>query len=161
MACHGRRASADRKSEPRLAIGARLVSAIVGVMLLCGPANAQAPAPAQGQVPLGRIEAYFAGLKAEGVDLSGRQRWCYFFLSYDRARLDAAAKDLVAQGYTVVQLQAQPNALPDGPPVWQLEVRRIEHLTPQDVSARDVALAAFADKAGSIHYDGTEIEPAN
>jgi hypothetical protein len=146
-----------------LAVSARLVSATIAIMLLCGQAQAQAPAPgaARGQIPLARIEAIFANLKAKGVDLSGPQPWCYFFISYDRAKLDDAAKILVTQGYAVVDIQSQPNALPDGPRVWQLEVRRVERLTPEAVFARNGGLYDLAAKVGSIYYDGLEIEQAH
>jgi hypothetical protein len=132
-------------------------------MLLCGQVQAQASAAggARGQIPLARIEAIFANLKAKGVDLSGELPWCYFFISYDRAKLDDAAKILVTQGYTVVDVQSQPNALPDGPRVWQLQVRRVEHLTPESVFARNGVLYALAEKVGSIFYDGLEMEPAH
>lgn len=137
-----------------------LALAAIAIMLLCGPARAQAPAAdgVSGQVPLARIEAIFTDLKAKGVDVSGNLPWCYYFIGYDRAKLDGAAKLLVAQGYTVVGLQSQPNALPDGPRVWQLEVRRPERLTPNDLFARNDTLRALAEKIGSIYYDGVELE---
>ena len=145
---------------PSLFTQRALALAAIAIMLLCGPARAQAPSAdgAGGQVPLARIEAIFADLKAKGVDISGDLPWCYYFLSYDRAKLDEAAKILVAQGYTVVDLQSQPNALPDGPRVWQLEVRRAERLTPKDLFARNDTLHALAEKVDSIYYDGVELE---
>lgn len=143
-----------------MAIRVRLVWAVIGLMLIGEQGRTQASPPGQGQLPLSKIEAFFAKLKAEGVDVDGALPWCYFFFSYDRAKLDDAAKILTPQGYTVVDVQSQPNALPDGPVVWRLQMRRAEHLTPEGVFARDAALDALADKVGSLYYDGLDIAPA-
>jgi hypothetical protein len=145
-----------------LATRERLVSAMIGIMLMCGQAHAQAPAPgaAKGHISLARIEALFDDLKASGRDPNGDLPWCYFFIGYDRAKLDAAAKILVTQGYAVVGVQSQPNALPDGPPVWQLEMRRVERLTPEGLFARTEAFYALAGQIGSVRYDGLGVDSA-
>ena len=117
-------------------------------------------APAEAQVapkiPLEKLQAMFANMRAQTRwNVDGPLLWGYFFLDPDRARLDAAATELSAKGYRVVDI-----AKVDGRELFRLHVERVEVQTPESLYARDIELEALARKLHIRNYDGMDVGPA-
>ena len=117
-------------------------------------------APAEAQVapkiPLEKLQAMFANIRAQTHwNVDGPLLWGYFFLDPDRARLDAAATELSAKGYRIVDI-----AKVDGRELFRLHVERVEVQTPESLYARDIELEALARKLHIRNYDGMDVGPA-
>ena len=102
----------------------------------------------------------FAEMKAHAPwDLSGNLLWGYYFTGASKAALESAARALVGEGYTLVEIRPlEPTAAARGV-VWQLHVERVEHHTPDSLVARNDALYAFANVHGLASYDGMDVGP--
>ena len=102
----------------------------------------------------------FAELEVRpGFFPKGNLRWSYYFLGTDRAKLEKAAQQLMAQGYTLVGIEPVQRGIPHLPDTWELHVERLEHHTPDTLLARDEVLYAFAAQQGLERYDGVEAAP--
>jgi hypothetical protein len=132
------------------------------IVLSCGRVDAQSAAAAPGgRITRAEIERMFAELEVRpGFFPKGNLRWGYYFLGTDKAKLDKAAELLMAQGYTLVGIEAVQRGIPHLPDTWELHVERVEHLTPETLLARDEVLYAFAAQQGLDRYDGMEAAPA-
>ncbi len=131
-------------------------SALAALMaaLLAGASSAQAQiAP---KIPLAQLQAMFANMRSQTHwNVDGPLLWGYFFLDADRTKLDAAAAELGAKGYRVVDI-----AKVDGRELFKLHVERVEVQTPESLYARDIELEALARKLHIRNYDGMDVGPA-
>lgn len=131
-----------------IALAALMAALVAGI----APAEAQV-AP---KIPLEKLQAMFANMRAQTRwNIDGPLLWGYFFLDPDRARLDAAATELSAKGYRVVDI-----AKVDGRELFRLHVERVEVQTPESLYARDIELEALARKLHIRNYDGMDVGPA-
>ena len=131
-------------------------SALAALMaaLLAGASPAQAQiAP---KIPLVQLQAMFANMRSQTHwNVDGPLLWGYFFLDPERAKLDAAAAELSAKGYRVVDI-----AKVDGRDLFKLHVERVAVQTPESLYARDIELEALARKLHIRNYDGMDVGPA-
>lgn len=83
------------------------LAATLVIALSCGPIRAQPAPPAAGEhITRAQIERMFAELEVRpGFFPKGNLRWSYYFLGTDRAKLEKAAEQLMAQGYTLVGIE--------------------------------------------------------
>jgi Regulator of ribonuclease activity B len=137
------------------------LAATLVIALSCGPIQAQPAPPAAGEhITRAQIERMFAELEVRpGFFPKGNLRWSYFFLGTDRAKLEKAAEQLMAQGYTLVGIEPVQTGIPNIPDTWELHVERLEHHTADTLLARDEAFYAFAAQQGLERYDGVEAAP--
>ncbi len=139
-------------------LNCRTVAALVLAMSIFA-----AQASAQGgsvRIPRSQIDAMFSNMKANTPwDLTGKLLWGYFFTSASKATLENAARVLVGQGYTLVEILPLQPIAPRSAAEWQLHVERVEHHTPDSLFSRDDELYAFADAHGLTSYDGMDVGP--
>jgi hypothetical protein len=131
-----------------------LALAAIVALLVTGafPARAQfAP-----KIPLAKLQAMFATMRAQGrLNVDGPLRWGYFFLDPDRAKLDAMARDLQAKGYRVVGIPKDNRRA-----LFRLHVDRVELMTADSLYARDIELETLVRKYHVLSYDGMDVGSA-
>ena len=118
-----------------------------------------AAAPTQAQfapkIPLQQLQAMFANMRSQTHwNVDGPLLWGFYFLDPERAKLEAAASELSAKGYRVVDI-----AKVDRQALFRLHVERIEVQTPESLYARDIELEGLARKLHIRNYDGMDAAP--
>ncbi|MDV6330134.1 ribonuclease E inhibitor RraB [Asticcacaulis sp. 201] len=119
------------------------------------------PAYAQDKAAPSSSKALFADMKAHAPwDTSGDLLWTFYFVGPDKADLQAVATLLAAKGYTVVDIRPQDKADKAAPALLQLQVEKVERLTPAKLDAREQELYTLAEGHGEVLYDGMDVGPA-
>lgn len=92
-------------------------------------------------------------------DCSKPLLWGYFLADASKAKLEAAAPLLAAQGYTVVGIyDSQKTA--DTPELWWLHVEKVEKHTVDTLHERNQQFYRFAEEQQIDTYDGMDVGPA-
>lgn len=101
------------------------------------------------------LEQMFSGMRHQaGWNPDADLLWGYFFFDSDRQRLTPLAVQLAQNGYRVVKTFES-----DDRTTWVLHVERIETHSPRSLQARNLELAALADRFGVESYDGMDAGP--
>jgi hypothetical protein len=118
--------------------------------------GAEPEKPATNKIPLEKLEAMFADMRAKTQwNLDGDMLWGYFFTDPDPKKLEPVANQLTADGYRVVGI----HQTKDGD-YYILHVERVEHHTPRTLYARNQEFYTLAAKFGITTYDGMDVGPA-
>lgn len=92
-------------------------------------------------------------------DITQPLLWGYFFSDENKAKLEAAAPLLQAQGYRVVGIfDSKPES--DTPALWWLHVEKVEAHTVETLHARNQEFYQFAAEQQIETYDGMDVAPA-
>ncbi|WP_241463951.1 ribonuclease E inhibitor RraB [Rhodoferax saidenbachensis] len=130
------------------------ITAILLISLHCMTVQAQSPVPRE------QLEQMFANItKQTKWDMSRPMLWGYFFTNKSRPPLEAAAKELSAQGYKVVNIYLSDKDKPNAPDLWWLHVERVEAHSVESLHSRNTELAAFAKRSRLGAYDGMDVGP--
>jgi hypothetical protein len=125
---------------------------------LPAPANGAAPQPVLCQslfsvITLDKITEMFQQIRDTAKwDTSGPLRWGYYFEDVSREKLQQVGNELVAKGYTLVEIR------PTGA-LQQLHLEKIEIQTPQSLVDRNAELAELATRICIMRYDGFDVGP--
>jgi Regulator of ribonuclease activity B len=102
-----------------------------------------------------QLQQRFTELRASyALDVDGPLRWEFVFAGPDTRAVEALSIRLVADGYRIVTLRADPAA--DS----VLRVARLEQLTPASLAVRNTELTRLAAEHGVRSYHGVEVGPA-
>ena len=97
----------------------------------------------------------FAQMRANAPwNVDGPLLWGYYFMSRERAPLEAASKALGASGYRVVDISRRDDGM------WWLHIEKVEHHTVDSLDERNQQFYAFAREHGLSSYDGMDVGPA-
>lgn len=113
------------------------------------------------QIPKSMLQDMFDNIgKKAKWDMSGNMLWGYFFTDSDKSVLELAAKKLVTEGYTFVDLF---EAGDDEEPLdyYFLHVEKVETHSVDSLYKRNTELEAFAAKNGVDKYDGMDVGPVD
>lgn len=86
--------------------------------------------------------------------VDGPMLWGYFFFDHDKAKLENLGKELVKDGYRLVEVGPREGG------VYCLHVEKVEKHTPETLNARNVSFEKLADRRGIESYDGMDVGPA-
>jgi hypothetical protein len=101
---------------------------------------------------LRQIHSMFAQMKTSmGYDPTDKWIWGFFFCDSDKAKLEAVAAHMEQMGYTRFGYRC------DRPPLYMLEMQKVEALTPHGLVDREKELKRLAKRLGVASYDGWEI----
>jgi hypothetical protein len=125
-------------------------------------------------IALAQIEQMFESVR-ETTDwnIDGPCLWGYFFADESEPRLRAAAAELAAMGYRVVEIfevdgddedeedeDEDEGEDGDEPGGFMLHVEKVETHSPLSLFRRNEELYAFAERHGLGDYDGMDVGPA-
>ena len=91
-------------------------------------------------------------------DLNGPMLWGYFFVNTTPEPLNGLAENLVAMGYSLVEI-FEPELEEGEAPYHVLHVERAEVHTEASLDARNHELQTLAEQNGVEDYDGMDVGP--
>jgi Regulator of ribonuclease activity B len=113
------------------------------------------------------VQQFFADLQELGVDPKQKMKWLYFF-SDERSsdKLRAVVPKLEQDGYQFVSIDmTEPGGEPvvldgrtfENPPLYVLQVQKIESHTIDSLHSRNQQLESFAEDTDLFSYDGMSV----
>jgi hypothetical protein len=113
------------------------------------------------------VEQLFDELRREGIDPEKELTWNYYFTDEDSSeRLQKCVPKLEKDGYKFVSIYlAEPGSEPsvldgrqyENPPLYALQVQKIESHTIHSLDRRNSSLQDFADDNDIFAYDGMSV----
>jgi len=113
------------------------------------------------------VQQLFDQLRQQGIDSEQELMWNYYFTDEDnREKLQKSVPILEADGYNFVSIYlAEPGGEPtvvDGreyknPPLYALQVQKLEAHTIHSLERRNHLLQDFADENDLFSYDGMSV----
>jgi hypothetical protein len=110
-------------------------------------------------IDLDQIKAMFANVtEGAGWDLSQPMEWGYFFTDRQRAKLEAALRELQQDGFRFIDIFI-PQLEKGEQDYFFLHVVKVGVHTPETLFEQNAALYALAAKHGLDSYDGMDVGP--
>jgi hypothetical protein len=110
-------------------------------------------------IDLDQIKAMFANVtEGAGWDLSQPMEWGYFFTDRQRAKLEAALRELQKDGFRFIDIFI-PQLEKGEQDYFFLHVVKVGVHTPETLFEQNAALYALAAKHGLDSYDGMDVGP--